>query len=504
MFKIKPENGTKYLLLSIVPLVLTLLSLSGLIIGYQEHKQSIERQLKEIIAIEETANRIFKISNGMESTLDKGRISYNSEYRKKYSEYHLQMERAFQNVRKFSDSKETDELESNIQAAETRIAIEQAALERLEAGEAFQAQALLSTPDYKATERVFSTIVDNMLEEIEDISVEINREESESLSRILWTVLVGTAVLIATWGFMFSILNTWQKLLIQKAEELAQLNKSLDEKVLEQTKELRLYNKRLKESNFDLENFAAIASHDLQEPLRKIITFGAQLTEEYSGQLDENGKFYIDRMTSSAIRMRDLINDLLAYSRVIRKGSPAEELDLSETIKYILQDLELKIREKNATVHVGKLGHIEADPTQIRQVFQNLISNALKFQKPGVAPAIHIEAVENKPEEGYVEITVKDNGIGFDEKYLERIFTIFKRLHGRREYEGSGIGLAVCRRIINRHNGHITASSTPNEGSLFIIQLPINQQNPLESSEKNMTELVQQKEEENAHVCQSA
>ena len=240
--------------------------------------------------------------------------------------------------------------------------------------------------------------------------------------------------------------------------------------------------KNLERSNRELQDFAYIASHDLQEPLRKVQAFGDRLKTKYADALGEAGTDYLNRMQNAAARMKTLINDLLAYSRVTTKPRPFEELDLEQLTKEVLSDLEVRIEELKARVEIGKLPTIVADPLQMRQLMQNLIGNALKFHKPDVPPIIKIASrfveEESADEEGntgpsqFCQITVEDNGIGFEEKYAGRIFGMFQRLHARGEYEGSGVGLAICRKITERHGGTITAKSWPGKGSMFIITLP--------------------------------
>jgi len=178
-------------------------------------------------------------------------------------------------------------------------------------------------------------------------------------------------------------------------------------------------------------------------------------------------------MQSSAKRMQVLINDLLTYSRVSSQGQPFSKVDLNSIVKEVLSDLEIRIEQTSAEIKVDPLPPIDADPSQMRQLFQNLLANALKFHKPGEAPKIQLQS---KVSGTHCVIQISDEGIGFDEKYLDRIFTIFQRLHGRHEYEGTGVGLAVCRRIIERHHGTITANSTPGKGSTFILNLPLHQE----------------------------
>ncbi len=254
--------------------------------------------------------------------------------------------------------------------------------------------------------------------------------------------------------------------------------------------EVHLSNKaeELARSNAELEQFAFVASHDLQEPLRKIQAFGDRLKTKVEGSQAADARDYLDRMQKAAARMQTLINDLLAFSRVIRSSEPFMPVNLQTVTKEVLGDLEVRIEKSGATVEVGDLGVIDADPLQMRQLFLNLISNALKFQPAGNVPLVKVTSriisreeaaalgpLRNGVAEELCEINIKDNGIGFDEIYLDKIFAVFQRLHGRSEYEGTGVGLAVCRRIADRHGGIIVARSKPGEGAVFIVTLPVHQ-----------------------------
>ena len=234
-------------------------------------------------------------------------------------------------------------------------------------------------------------------------------------------------------------------------------------------------NERLGTSNQELQDFASVASHDLQEPLRKIQAFGDRLGTLYGEALGEQGLDYLQRMRAAAGRMQTLINDLLAFSRVTTKAQPFVPTDLNLLVAQVLDDLETRIEEKGARVEVESLPTIDADPMQLRQLVQNLLSNALKFARPEVQPHIRLWADVDE-NEGLMHLHVQDNGIGFDEKYLDRIFQVFQRLHGRGTYEGTGIGLAICRKIAERHQGTLTARSQPGEGSVFIASLPVAQE----------------------------
>jgi PAS domain S-box-containing protein len=236
----------------------------------------------------------------------------------------------------------------------------------------------------------------------------------------------------------------------------------------------------LARSNAELEQFAFVASHDLQEPLRKIQAFGDRLKVKCESFESTEIRDYLDRMQNAAARMRTLINDLLAFSRVIRSSEPFVPVDLAVVTKEVLVDLEVRIEKTGAKMEVDNLPTIDADPMQMRQLMLNLISNALKFQPPGGVPVIRITAstITAVSGEKLCELAVEDNGIGFDEKYLDKIFAVFQRLHGRSEYEGTGVGLAVCRRIVDRHHGNILAKSQPGKGAKFIVTLPVSQSKP--------------------------
>ncbi len=235
---------------------------------------------------------------------------------------------------------------------------------------------------------------------------------------------------------------------------------------------LKAFTAELQRSNQELQDFASVASHDLQEPLRKVRAFGDRLEASHGDELSQRGLDYLRRMQSAAERMQVLINDLLIFSRVTTRARPFVRVSLSNVAHEVLSDLQTLIERTGGRVEVGELPSVEADPTQMRQLLQNLISNALKFHREGEPPLVK---VRGKAEDGLCEIEVEDNGIGFEEKHLGRIFTIFERLHGRGEYEGTGVGLAVCKKIVERHGGSITAVSEPGRGATFTITMPLEQ-----------------------------
>jgi two-component system sensor kinase FixL len=234
------------------------------------------------------------------------------------------------------------------------------------------------------------------------------------------------------------------------------------------------YTRALELSNRELEEFASIASHDLQEPLRKILSYGDRLQTHCADTLDAKGADYLGRIVGTAVRMRELIDALLSYSRIAANSGPPRLVDLGRVARAVVDDMEGVIERSGARVELGELPRIMAEPTQIRQLLQNLISNALKFRDPARAPVVSLSSRslgEDAAGRPAWEISVQDNGIGFDEKYLGTIFGMLERLHGREEYEGTGMGLAICRRVAERHGGGITAQSRPGEGARFIVSL---------------------------------
>ncbi len=235
---------------------------------------------------------------------------------------------------------------------------------------------------------------------------------------------------------------------------------------------LKSYAERLESSNRELQEFAFVASHDLQEPLRKIEAFGDALLHQAGPKLDEQQQNYLERMRSAAGRMRKMIDDLLALSRITTRARPFEWIDLNQVLDEVVYDLEMQIRRTSGRVAYGELPRLQADAFQMRQLFQNLVGNGLKFHRPEQPPVVQVSSTVLARQ---VQITVSDNGIGFDEPDAERIFQPFQRLVGRSQYEGNGMGLAICRRIVERHHGQIQAHSAPGQGTRFVITLPVEQ-----------------------------
>lgn len=262
-------------------------------------------------------------------------------------------------------------------------------------------------------------------------------------------------------------------------QELRQLQEDLEDLVAERTTALSAANEELVRSNRSLEEFAFVASHDLQEPLRKISNFGSMLLDPDAGVSPEEHRIYLERIMTSADRMRRLIANLLEYSRISSREQVFTSVELPEVVGSVLSDLASQVEETEGTVEVSDLPAIEGDVYQLHRLMQNLISNALKYHRPGIPPYVRITSLVSsgdqlRPDES-VAIQVQDNGIGFEEGAQDRIFTLFSRLHGRKEFEGTGIGLAICKKVVERHGGQITATSRPGEGSTFIVRLPLRQ-----------------------------
>jgi PAS domain S-box-containing protein len=255
--------------------------------------------------------------------------------------------------------------------------------------------------------------------------------------------------------------------------------------LLESESNLRHLTEKLKTSNQDLEQFAFVASHDLQEPLRKIMRFGESVADRLTHRMDENTiaetTDYLHRMQNAAERMQIMIDGLLNLSRISTHGTTFQQVSLSDIASEVISDLEPRIHQARGVIKVDPLPGIEADPLQMRQILQNLIGNALKFRKAGTPPVIHVhgEIVSMQDDSGsQLVMTVEDNGIGFNSADGKRIFKPFQRLHARSEYEGTGIGLAICQKIVERHHGSIMVESEPQRGSRFIVTLPVRQNEP--------------------------
>ena len=265
----------------------------------------------------------------------------------------------------------------------------------------------------------------------------------------------------------------------KKLEKEVAERKNSEEKIRQLNAQLIANIDQLRSTNEELERFAYVASHDLQEPLRKIILFCGMLHVNHLGQMDQDGKDLFTRIVKASERMQQLIGNLLSFSKASNESEHIEPTDLNTLLQGIISDLEAQVTQKGATIEVAPLPVLSINPTLVRQVFQNLLINALKFSKQGLRPEIKIYAEEPQGSQAgdgstlMQNIYVKDNGIGFDMIYKDQVFIPFKRLHTQDQFEGTGIGLSICKKIIEKHNGVIDVLSEESKGTTFIISLPV-------------------------------
>lgn len=278
-------------------------------------------------------------------------------------------------------------------------------------------------------------------------------------------ILVNLGLLI--WAY--ELIKQYASARERAQQEIMLLNAELEERVVTRTSELELAISELRKSNDDLTKFAYIASHDLQEPLRTVASYVGLLSMRYAGKLDEQADRYIRFAVEGSKRMQNLVHDLLTYSRVGTESLKKTNVEMNHVLRDVRESLDVLFREHQVTLVSGSLPTVYVDEGRITQVFSNLIGNAIKFRKPDVQPKINIDASKQGLEWVF---HIADNGIGFDEQYSDRIFAIFQRLHSVGTYPGTGIGLAVCKRIVEQHGGRIWAESVPGEGSTFSFTLP--------------------------------
>jgi signal transduction histidine kinase len=276
--------------------------------------------------------------------------------------------------------------------------------------------------------------------------------------------------------------------LISQEQKLISINRSLEleikdriaseEKVKALNKQLLENISQLESTNKELDRFAYMASHDLQEPLRKIRIFSERIADNYTDQIGEEGRTFIEKMQSACIRMQNLIDDILAFSKISIEKESLVSTNLNAVVEEVIGEMDLLIREKGATVVVERMPELSVNPGLMKSLFENLISNSLKYSRKDVKPVVQIytKSDDSLPADPGVKrfyrIYVKDNGIGFEQQYADQVFTMFKRLHSGPEYKGTGIGLAICKKIVEEHNGYISAKSSVNEGTTFTISLP--------------------------------
>ena len=335
--------------------------------------------------------------------------------------------------------------------------------------------------------RVLYDEVHDLFEQIKQVENEIGEQQvnllsnatQESEHNLQISLIISLLLVIGVFFLARVNIKNQQNREIEMASQNEMLQKAVDER----TKELSLFSDELSRSNRELEDFAFVASHDLQEPLRKIMAFGDRL-ESQSDNLSDKQRDFLKRMRSAANRMSILISDLLEFSRVSTRGKPFQEVDLNSIVQNCIDDLNVLIEETGVSIKIDSLPSVIADPTQMQQLLFNLLTNAIKFSQNEAAPQVSISvesaeqptAIEIEELKDWICITIKDNGIGFEQEYAEKIFAPFQRLHSRNSFKGTGIGLAICRRIIERHNGIIVAQGNTNEGATFKVTLPkINQ-----------------------------
>ncbi|MCW8195190.1 histidine kinase [Proteobacteria bacterium 005FR1] len=385
---------------------------------------------------------------------------------------------------------EVPEQRTNIQNLITLIARKQDEMERVVGlrksdldRAAFSAER--SDRGYRLMEDIRDLV--KSMEQLEyNLMSEQRHEAAQSRRQVMFAIAVATFTSLLLIGAVYVLIQRAIRRQQEDAEKLALTNEELELIVSERTLALERYSQELQRSNRELQDFAFIASHDLQEPLRKIRAFGDRLKSKLSPQpRNDSTVDYVNRMQSAAERMSLLITDLLEFSRASTRPAEFDIISLQRVLEEVLDDLSEAIAQKNAEIIADPMPQLEADATQMRQLFQNLLSNAIKFTAEGVRPVIRLK-VETFNREGDSEsgswwrIVLEDNGIGFDQRFAERIFTPFQRLHGRTEYSGSGIGLAVCRRVVERHGGNIRAESSPGVGTKFTVELPATQRKLLD------------------------
>jgi len=380
----------------------------------------------------------------------------------------------------FRDSKAKEKIHKLLEITHTKIMELQDTVEMALKNKEKSAIRVLMT----GRDRTRYTDILSLINELQDVEVAFRDSQYDGLLKTQKEAKIIFMVSGIISSFLLFGILVLARLNIRNGQELRdsleQQNDKLLEKVRVRTQELTIYSEELTRSNRELEDFAFVASHDLQEPLRKIRAFGDRLMSTYGEELDGKGVDYIKRMKMAAERMSNLINDLLEFSRITTRGKEFVDVDMKALVNDIVSDLEIAIEESNSIITVDELPTIKGDKGQMYQLFLNLLSNAIKFRQMDIDPkiSIHYEQIETHDEltEQPVKlhlITLIDNGIGFEQEFADKIFVPFQRLHGRSEYKGTGIGLAVCRRIVERHGGTISAESELTKGATFTLKIPV-------------------------------
>jgi signal transduction histidine kinase len=481
------QNTSRQQALGFGLLVLLLLLNAGL--SYYATADLIEKEsrvqgtLNFLVALKDTFSALQDAESGQRGFLITGEDKYLEPYEEAVDTIasHLAILTNLQS--------ELPEQRGNIQRLVSLIAQKESEMERVVAlrkSDLDQAAFSLERSDrgHQLMEEIRS-LVSSMAQLEYNLMSEQRHEAAQSRQQVMFAIAVATFTGLLLVGAVFVLIQRAIRRQQENAEKLALTNEELEAIVSDRTLAIERYSEELKRSNRELQDFAFVASHDLQEPLRKIRAFGDRLKDKLSPEAQTATTLdYVERMQAAAERMSLLINDLLEFSRVSTRPAEFQSISLQAALDDVLDNLSEVIAQKDAQITADPLPDIEADPTQMRQLLQNLLSNAIKFTASDVRPTIRIGAEtftkrSDSDLRSWWRMTLEDNGIGFDQRFAERIFTPFQRLHGRSQYSGSGIGLAVCRRVVERHGGSIQVKSNPGSGTKFTVELPAVQENLL-------------------------